>query len=373
MTLDCTPQRILIIRPSALGDVCRSVGVLASLRRGFPQAHVAWLVQNDFAAAIEAHPALNEVVGFARQDFARWWRSPRAFAALLRWLRQLRGRGFDLVLDCQGLARSGLMTWMTGADVRVGLRAAREFGWLGYNRRAPSERGAALPRHSVDEMFLLVRELGIEVEPDLRLYVPAAHSRWWDEQRERLGIDGTYAVLAPTARWPSKRWPIDRFAQLIEPLHLRGFSKCVVIGAPGEADQVQPLCEQQSQSSMLINLVGRATIGQTMAVIARAGLVIANDSAPLHMAVGFERPLVGLYGPTDPEVVGPYGRSDSVVRGYQPRAGETINYKDPKLGDSLMRFISHVAVLQAVDRALASHASQLERVGKAQAVVEARS
>src|SRR5688572_7002593 len=102
------PARILIIRPSALGDVCRSVPVLASLRRAFPKSAIDWVVQDDFAAAISAHPALDETIRFPRARLANWWRNPRTAFEAVQWLMELKRRNYELVLDCQGLGRSGL-------------------------------------------------------------------------------------------------------------------------------------------------------------------------------------------------------------------------------------------------------------------------
>lgn len=351
MLLEHEPKHILIIRPSALGDVCRTVPVLSSVRRAWPRAGIDWIVQDEFTAALAAHPAVSDLIGFPRSRLAGWWKSGRALRDTWRWFGDLRRRNYDLVLDCQGLGRSGLMAFATRAPQRVGLRSAREFAWLGYNVRLPRQRATPLPVHTVDQMLLLVQELGIEVVRDMRLYVADDHQQWWKAQREELDLrDEPYAVIAPTSRWPSKRWPIERFAQLMEPLAKRGFGRVIVIGSPTELAQVHSLVA--NAPPFIVNLVGKTNIGQTMAVIAGAGLVIANDSAPLHMAVGFDRPLVGLFGPTDPAIVGPYQRADCVVRGYHPSPGETINFKSAKLGDSLMRFISTAAVIQKIDEVM---------------------
>jgi lipopolysaccharide heptosyltransferase I len=339
-------KRILIVRPSALGDVCRTVPVLATLRRAWPEAVIDWLVQDEFAAAIEAHPALDEAVRFPRQQFARWWRSPAVARRLAGWLADLGRRRYDLVIDCQGLSRSGLITWATRARRRVGPRGARELGWLGYTVRHPVPRAA----HTVRQMMSLLVAEGLEPVYDMRLYAAEADRAWWAAQRAELGMaGGAYAVLAPTTRWPSKRWPQDRWSQLIEPLAERGLRRVVLIGAPSELSQVRQIAER---APSVINLVGRATVGRTMAVIADADLVVANDSAPLHMAVGFQRPCVGLYGPTDPTLVGPWGADHAVVRagGPGPRPGR--RFRDPKLGDALMRLIDAAHVQQRIDRVL---------------------
>ena len=146
------PERILIVRPSALGDVCRSVPVLASLRRAYPEARIDWLVRDTYAPAIAAHPALDKTIEFPRARFSRWWRSPRVALELVGWLRDLHRRRYDLVIDCQGLGRSGLFTWATRARRRVGFRGARELAWLGYTVRHPRPESD----HTVDAMLSLI-------------------------------------------------------------------------------------------------------------------------------------------------------------------------------------------------------------------------
>ncbi len=340
------PSRILIIRPSALGDVCRTVPILATLRRAWPEAVIDWVVQSEFAAAIASHPALDEAVCFPRRDFGRWWRHPPAALALFRWLADLRRRRYDLVFDCQGLGRSGLFTWMTHAPRRVGHRSARELGWLGCNIRHP----APAVQHTVERMMTLLTAEGLVPVYDMRLYAADDDLAWWAGERARHGGgEIPYAVLAPTSRWPSKRWPQSRWASLIAPLRERGFERVVLVGAPSERDQIDGIVGDDLPG--IVDLVGRTDVGRILAVIAGAGLVIANDSAPLHVAVGFDRPCVGLYGPTDPARVGPWGVTDGVVRAV-PERDQTTNFKDRRIGDALMRLIEPATVLERVDRVL---------------------
>lgn len=353
MTTPDSPKRILMIRPSALGDVCRTVPVLVSLRAAYPDADIDWVVQDTILAAIDAHPALSRAIAFPRTRFAGWWRSPRRAREMKQWFDAIRRSRYDLVLDCQGLGRSGLISFVSGAPVRVGLRRAREFGWLGYNRRVKHHAGL----HTVDQMMTLVKHLGIEPVYDMRLYVTQAHAAWWDTARRECGIgDVNYAVIAPTSRWRSKRWPVEHFAALIDPLLQRGHKRIVLIGAPGEEAQLGDLvdanhspCDSGGSEGSIVNLVGKTSIGQTMAVIERSSLVIANDSAPLHMAVGFDRPCIALFGPTDPARVGPFRREACVVRKYEPASGSPAHFKDAKLGDSLMRLIGVDDVLEHLD------------------------
>jgi ADP-heptose:LPS heptosyltransferase len=228
------------------------------------------------------------------------------------------------------------------------MATAREFGWLGYNVRHTPTPSA----HTVDQMLALVEAEGIEVVPDMRLYVPEPAVAWWCRRARELGLDGRpYPVLAPTSRWPSKRWPAERWAQLLPPLSDRGMGRPVLVGAPGEADQVRAIVEAAGGPDLPVNLVGALTVGQAMAVIAGAELVVANDSAPLHIALGFDRPCVAIFGPTDPARVGPYGRPGSVLR-CSERIDDVRAYKDRRLGDALMRRISTGQVIERIDELL---------------------
>ncbi len=341
------PERILLVRPSALGDVCRTVPLLASLRLAFPTAQIDWVVQEEYVPVVEAHPALNHIVGFPRAELSKWWRSPRGALRLMEWLGSLRKARYDLVVDAQGLFRSGIMTAATMAPIRVGYADAREGAWLAYSHRRALSQG----RHAVEAMLGLLECIGIERVADMKLYCAADDLAEWAACREELGLAENYVVLAPGSKWSSKRWPADGWTQLSQQLLSRGFDLAVV-GSPAELQLCRSIAEGAG-NSRIFALAGRLGVGATMAAIRQASLVIANDSAPLHMAVGFSRPLVGLFGPTDPAIVGPYGCERWVIQ-HPVAAAKRADYKDSALGDSLMRHISVDMVLDRATEALAA-------------------
>jgi heptosyltransferase I len=333
---------ILIIRPSALGDVCRSVPLAVSLRASFPSAHIAWVVQDSFVEAVVAHPAVDEVIAFPRNRWKRWWR-PACLGEIRTWVAGLRGR-FALVIDAQGLGRSGLIARATGAPRRVGFADAREGGWLGINER---HRVSAV--HTVDRMLGLLEAAGIPPVHDLRLHLRAEDRVWWDAERVARGIPARYAVFAPTSRWTTKDWPAERWRGLVAPMLERGVDAVLFLGTRGESDRVQAsMPTEPSLASRVVNLAGATGVGQSMAVIAGAELVVANDSAPLHIAVGFDRRLIALFGPTDPALVGPYRREQSVLRA-PAAASFRGSYRDRSLGDALMRLITVDDVIRAIE------------------------
>lgn len=333
------PQRILLIRPSALGDVCRTVPVLVSLKRAFPAAQIDWLVQDSFAPAIAHHPDLHQPVLFPRAALRRWW-TPIGARRALAFLRSLGGRGYDTAIDCQGLFRSALFARATGAPRRIGYANAQELGWIFYNLRKPVPRTL----HTVDRMLALAQLAGAPPIPDMRLYPPP-------EDQARLAADPElggrrYVVLAPTTRWPGKRWPLDRFktvaAALLadKSLHL---DACVVVGAPSERPQCAPLLDAPDRPAGLIDRVGRTSVGALLALIERAALVIASDSAALHIAVGLSRPAIGLFGPTHLSRVGPYNRPDAAIQHITPT--DILNHKSEAAGQALMSRITTTEVL----------------------------
>lgn len=322
-------QRVLIIRPSALGDVARSVPVLASLRSAYPQAQIDWLVRDTFAPVLEAHPALSNVVIFPRNDFSQWCRSLRV-GRVRHYLRSLRDRHYDLVFDCQGLARSGLFAWATRAPRRVGDADAREGGWLGLTDRV------ALPRtmHTVDKALALLEHVGIPARRDrdaVRLTTPMSGRTWYHSQ-DFAGK--RYVVLAPTSAWPAKQWPADRFALLAAELIARGID-VVITGAAKEREQIAPLLDLARTSPRVIDRVGGTDVASLMAILEHAALVVANDSASLHIALGFHRPVIALFGPTDPRLAAPYQREDAIIQHVQ--SGDQFYFRDDRSKDMMAR------------------------------------
>lgn len=302
-----------------------------------------WLVQDTFAPAIASHPGVSEVVAFPRKAFANW-SSAATLRAIRGYLRGLREREYDLVLDCQGLARSGALAWATRSPRRVGYANAAELGWLGLTDRVH----VPMDVHTVDRMLWVARAAGAQAgmpasAADMRLY-SAGEDR--EHAVHTLGLaPGSYVVLAPTSRWPGKLWPAERFAEIARRV-VAGGRRVVVVGASNEREQCAAVLEQCGTDGRVVDLLGQTSIGQLLAVIEGAGVVVANDSAALHMAVGFGRPLVALFGPTSVSRVGPYGRAADVLQHVGP--GDDLNHKDAVAGRSLMERIGVEEVWERV-------------------------
>jgi heptosyltransferase-1 len=303
-----SPQRILIIKPSAIGDVVHALPILNLVRKKWSAAKISWLVTPACAGLLEGHPQLDEVILFDRKRLGSIWRRPWLWMELRRFTRSLRERKFDLVIDLQGLFRSGWLAKKTRAPARVGFANSRELAWMFYTHRVPVE---TMEQHAVSRYLKVAKFIGCEDSPVEFPFATTEQDR--EYAKDLIGADKNvrtteagYAVLLPGTNWLTKRWPIERFAALVNPLRERGLA-CVVAGGPDAA----PMAKQIPGT---IDVTGKTTLRQLTALLEGAALVVANDSGPMHIAAALGRPLVTPFGPTNPVRTGPYGRMDSVIR-----------------------------------------------------------
>lgn len=306
-------RRILIVKPSSPGDILHALPVLHALRARFPRAHIAWLVATPFADLISADPALNEIILFDRRRYGRVGRSLAVTSEFLRFVRELRRRAFDMVVDLQGLFRSGFFAAATGAAARLGFRDAREFAWLFYSHAFPGWRGE---EHALDKNLRLVGDaLGLD-RPDrgVRVSLTAADRRVAGELLASVGCAAgdPCVVLVPGTRWATKCWPAERFGQLAVGLRERAGVRSILVG--GRDDEPAAERAVSASAGSAASICGRTTLRQLAAVIERAMLVVTGDSTPMHLAAALDRPMVALFGPTSPVRTGPYGRRGDVLR-----------------------------------------------------------
>ena len=305
-------ERILLIKPSSLGDCLHALPVLNALRAAKPKAKISWLINSEYAEIIETHPGLDEVIRFNRAHFRA--RNPgfEAVKEICRLGGELRGKKFDLVIDLQGLLRSGIMAAATGADIRVGLADARELAGLFYTHRVQLKDTDV---HAVDRYMRCLEYLGIEgKERDFSLPVAAKAS---EEIEQMLAEDGVkpnekFVLVVPGARWESKRWAIEKFAEVIDAIKEELSLRCVLAGTGAEGkicERLVGMCQAEP-----VNLAGRTSLRQLVALVKRSELVLGHDSGTIHLAVAMNRPLVCIIGPTEPKRTGPYGREDSIVK-----------------------------------------------------------
>ncbi len=300
------PRHVCLIKPSSLGDVVHALPALSALKRLWPDARFAWVVNRGLVSLIDGHPDLDEVIPFDRAAIGP---SPRGVANLARFLAGVRRRRFDLAIDLQGLFRSGLMAWATGAPVRVGLAEAREGATFFYTHRVPT---GGPDVHAVDRMLRVVEAMGgSAVNPRFVASMNDDDRRW---ARGVLGqVRGPRLVMNVGARWLTKRWPPERFAEVARRAVTELGAGLVAVGAPEDRGLVDALIAALSPLPCL-DLCGRTTLPQLAAVAVGSDLFLSNDTGPLHLAAAAGARVVGVYTCTDPKRTGPYGPRAVAVR-----------------------------------------------------------
>ncbi len=332
---DIDPQRVLVIKPSALGDVVQSLPVLGMLRQRFPQTQLAWLIKDSLAQLLQGHPLLDQVLVWQTQE-GRW----RSFWGLLR---EVRAGEFDLVVDLQGLFRTGMLSWYSGARWRVGFSNAREGARWAYTHRVlvPSRDLPALVKYA-----LVAQALGCQGPvPQAVIPIQEEHRRWAMEHLATL--PHPWVAAHPGARWPTKQWPPDRLARALQILQQHSAAGVVVLGGPEErtlADQVA-----QALSGPVLNLAGKTSLLQLAAVLEQCEALISGDTGPMHLAAALGTAVVAVFTCTSPLRAGPRGSQHRVLAAQIPCAS---SYRRRCRHLSCMSLVAPEQVAQAAQELL---------------------
>lgn len=322
--------RILVVRLSARGDLVFASPLAGALRRRYPDAFIAWLAEERTADVIRHNPHLDEVIVWQRAAWKRLLRTGRWGAlahALVEFLGSLRARRFDVAIDVQGLLRSGVAAFLSGAPVRIGLRSREGSRCL---MTQVVERGGD-DRLIASEYRFLAERLGLATGP-FPLEIPRGAEEADNAGRLLAGAGITNGFLAAcpfTTRF-HKHWFEDRWSSLIEQVRARLGVGVVLLGGPADraaADRIlDALPEPTPSAGPVVDLVGRTTLGEASAVVARCGVLVGVDTGLSHMAHAFDRPAVLLFGSNTPYLDPPGPRATILHsgRGCSPCRGRLV-------------------------------------------------
>lgn len=295
------PRRVLIIKPSALGDVVTAMPVLRGLRRTFPQCHITWMVRPDCAGLVQHDTDLNEILLFNRKLLGKAWQNPLALGALLKFLAHLRMARFDWVLDLQGLFRSAFFTGITRAPLRAGFADAREGAALFYTQRTRPAKP-----HTVDRNIDLAHDLAIDARStDMTLQVSIDGRAFADEFCRNHFLQGRdYLVCVPPTTWQTKRYPVRHWRKVVSDLSKR--MPVVLLGSPSPAETQLCLAVGDGAGARVFNLAGQTAVPQMVGLISRSAGVVCCDSSSKFIAAATGVDSLTLLGPTQAERTGPY-------------------------------------------------------------------
>jgi len=296
--------KILILKPSSLGDVVLALPVLRLLKRQFPNSKIYWWIDSNLAGLLEGDPDLEGLVRFARQG----WAGPRYWGELLSSIRWMQAQAFDWVIDLQGLMRSGLFAWLANGGLTIGLDDSREGAAAFYDVivRTPSHS------HALDSYLAVLPALGVTVDwnfawlPERPEVAATVRNKW--------GLhEGRWVILQPGARWINKRWPAEHYARL---LGLAAIARPDIRFAVLGSGEDQPLANVITAAApgRCLDLTGKLSLPEMVECIRLSELMVTNDTGPMHVAAAQGKPVVALFGPTEPSWTGPYGQLEHVMQ-----------------------------------------------------------
>lgn len=293
-------MRVLLVRLGALGDLVHALPVAAAIKAAWPEARLDWLVEARHRPFLDLVPVLDDRLAVDTRSVRGRWGWPAV-------VREMRSRRYEAVLDVQGLLKSAVLARLSGARRVIGFAMAhlREPLAAAAYSETVDPRGAV---HVVEKNLACAVALGVPVAaPRFPLSTPPPSP----EAAAVVDAAGPgFAAINPGAAWPNKRWPAERFGALARRLADRPGLRSIVLWGPGERALAEAVTAAAGDAA---RLAPPTPLADLLALLARAAVVVAGDTGPLHLAAALGTPVVGIYGPTDPRRNGPWDPRDRVV------------------------------------------------------------
>jgi lipopolysaccharide heptosyltransferase II len=285
-----------------IGDVVLTTPIIASVRKAFPDAYIAYLADNHAASLLEHNPGLNEIIGF---DFSRPTIPEQARVAFL-----LRRRKFDLAIDLFGNPRSALLTFLSGAPVRVGPQ--RKGRGALYTIQVSDD---GTPKTAIEFHNQYLNAAGIVPTATKTEIVLSDDERrearifleWLDRETAPIDFGRPIVGIHPGATWPAKKWLPEYFGDCVDRLRAKLGAHIILFGGPKEDDVIR---EVMSYSTADAKIVRGLPLRQLAAIIAMCDVFVANDAGPMHIAAAVGTPTIGLFGPGEENIWFPYPDSE---------------------------------------------------------------
>lgn len=305
-------MRILIVKLSSIGDVVNTLPALSALRRGFskarPRVEIDWLVEQAASGVLAGHPFIDNVIVVKNRGWTKGLKEN------LKTARFIASRQYDMVLDFQGLLKSAIWVKLSKGKRRIGFSNSREMSHIFLNEKLPPYNPEM---HAVERYLSLAKHAGgvtgACADP---LQINRAETKNARKLLEKEGLPAGgkkgFFLLAPRARWATKLWSDDGFAEAAREISGRWGLSAVIIG--GTRDRAELDRMRSAIGDGAINLCGKTDLRTLAAVTKAARFVLTVDSGPMHIAAAALTPVVALFGPTAPWRTGPYGVECRIVR-----------------------------------------------------------
>lgn len=299
ITLSAKRPKILIIKPSAWGDIVHTLPFLAAINKRYPEAEIHWVVAKGLHKFLEGHPLIHKLWIMDKNGWKDLSRLGQTATEIKTFKKGLKEEDFDVSIDLSGLLRSGLITWAAGATYKLGFSDSDEGSPFFYNQKI--QGGNQI--HAIDRYLKLARFLNCDTKDITYPFPPLP------EIQELLAdLPGKFCIMAPSAGKEANRWPAKCFGQLAAKLSIPS----LIIASP--ADKIIAAETVQASNGKAINLAGKTSLKELASLIGKSQFFVCNDTGPMHIAAALNIPVFALFGPANPIRTGPYGDNNTVIR-----------------------------------------------------------
>lgn len=292
-------KKILIIKPSALGDIVHSLPFLAAVKKKFPHAEIDWVVAHGLHKFLEGHPMIDRLWVIKKDQWKKPGHLKDTFKEINDLRKGLKASQYDVAIDLSGLLRSGMITWFSKAKIKLGFKESDEGSPFFYTHKIHGSMNI----HAIDRYLEIARFMGCPVDKIEYPFAP------YDPIPPILKeLPQKYVVMTPSAGKPANRWPAEKFGRLCAKLEL----PVVVIASAAEANIAAEVVAHANGKA--ISLAGRTGLKDLIALIAKASYFVCNDTGPMHIAAALNIPVFAVFGPANPVRTGPYGNIHTIVQ-----------------------------------------------------------
>lgn len=321
--MDINPEKILIIRLSAIGDVVRTLPALRALRNKYPAAYIAWVVEENAQDILQGHPDLDRLFIFRRKKWTGEFFSIRHVLNPLKevnaFFREIRGQDFDMVLDFHGILKSGVISFFSGVPFRAGFSRdhSKECNYLFNNYHVTLETGEM---NRIERNLKFIRFLGIDCDHcdnDQKPIIPITDNdrQYIDNFFKENDLNTHTPLIAihpgTSRKTPYKRWDISSYATVADKLIEQLDAHVLLTWGPGELETSQAIVDRMRHGSTIA--CKTENLRQLAELFNRCDLFLGSDSGPMHIASFVNTPVVAIFGPTNPVVNAPYEKNPHVI------------------------------------------------------------
>ncbi|MDM8537884.1 lipopolysaccharide heptosyltransferase II [Desulfobacterales bacterium HSG17] len=292
-------KNILIIKPSALGDIVHSLPFLAAVKKQFPDAKIDWVVAHGLHTFLEGHPMINRLWVIKKDQWKKFDHVSQTFREINELKKGLKASNYDVAVDLSGLFRSGVITYYSKAKIKLGFKESDEGSPFFYTHKVHGSMNI----HAIDRYLEIAKFMGCYIE---NIEYPFAPYNPDPPILKRL--PEKYIIICPSAGKPANRWQAEKFGALAATLKLPS----IVIASKAETD-IADIVVSCSEGKA-ISVAGQTSFKELVALIKNASFFICNDTGPMHIAAALEVPVFVIFGPANPVRTGPYGKIHTIIQ-----------------------------------------------------------